>query len=127
MSGCNSLEFYLNFANKIKKLKIENLNFFEKNLRKGKKIFGFGAPVKGNTLINYFGLTKKELPYLIEKNVLRKNTFAPGSHIPIKIENDFKELPDIYYVLAWNFKNEILHNNKSLIDKGVEFYFPINF
>ena len=78
-------------------------------------------------IIKRFGLTKKELPYLIEKNVLRKNTFAPGSHIPIKIENDFKELPDIYYVLAWNFKNEILHNNKSLIDKGVEFYFPINF
>ena len=53
--------------------------------------------------------------------------YSPGSHIPVKIEDEFKEIPDIYYVLAWNFKKEILNNNKDLINKGIEFYFPINF
>ena len=42
------------------------------------------------------------------------------------IEDEVKSLPDIYYVLAWNFKNEILANNQALIDKGIEFYFPVN-
>jgi hypothetical protein len=46
-------------------------------------------------------------------------------HIPIVMENEIKELPDIYYALAWNFKKEILENNKHLIENGVEFYFPI--
>jgi hypothetical protein len=47
-------------------------------------------------------------------------------HIPIKIEEETFDIPDIYYVLAWNFKKEILKNNQHLIEKGVEFYFPIN-
>lgn len=52
--------------------------------------------------------------------------YSPGKHIPIILEDEITELPDIYYVLAWNFKEEILKNNKQLIDKGVKFYFPIN-
>ena len=126
-SECNSLKFYKFFAENIKRTKRENLIFLEKNLKLKKKIFGFGAPVKGNTLINYFGITKNDIPYLIEKNKLRRNMYSPGSHIPVKIEDEFKEIPDIYYVLAWNFKKEILNNNKDLINKGIEFYFPINF
>ncbi len=47
-------------------------------------------------------------------------------HIPIAIESELKELPDIYYVLAWNFKKEILANNQDLIAKGIDFYFPVN-
>jgi hypothetical protein len=47
-------------------------------------------------------------------------------HIPILIEKEVEEKPDIYYVLAWNFKREILKNNQHLIDQGIEFYFPVN-
>jgi len=47
-------------------------------------------------------------------------------HIPILIEKEVEEKPDIYYVLAWNFKKEILKNNQHLIDQGIEFYFPVN-
>jgi hypothetical protein len=47
-------------------------------------------------------------------------------HIPIVIEGEFKEEPDTFYVLAWNFKKEILENNQALINKGIEFYFPVN-
>jgi hypothetical protein len=47
-------------------------------------------------------------------------------HIPIVLEDEIKEFPDIYYVFAWNFKKEILANNVKLIENGVEFYFPVN-
>jgi hypothetical protein len=47
-------------------------------------------------------------------------------HIPIVMESELKVLPDIYYVLAWNFKNEIMANNRHLLEKGIEFYFPVN-
>ena len=57
-------------------------------------------PQLRNTLINYFGITKNDIPYLIEKNKLRRNMYSPGSHIPVKIEDEFKEIPDIYCVLA---------------------------
>ena len=121
----NDINSYLKFADQAKKLKEKNLNFIEGALKERKKIFGLGAPVKGNTLINYFGITKDMVSKLLEINPLRKNLFAPGSHIPIIMENEEYEIPDIYYVLAWNFKEEILKKYKKLIDKGIDFYFPI--
>ena len=85
----------------------------------------WGAPVKGNTLLNYFKINTKLIPMLLEKNNLRDGLYSPGSHIPIKMEDKVTKLPDIYYVLAWNFKTEILKKNKDLIKKGIKFYFPI--
>ena len=84
-----------------------------------------GAPVKGNTLLNYFKITKNLIPVLLEKNDLRDGLFSPGAHIPIKMEDNITKLPDIFYVLAWNFRKEILNRNKHLIKKGIKFYFPI--
>lgn len=122
-SKCNEFDSYLKFAKDVELLKIKNLAFFENN--KKSRIFGLGAPVKGNTLLNYFGLTKNHLECLVEKNALRKGLFSPGAHLPILMEDE-AEIPDIYYVLAWNFKNEILLNNQELINRGVKLYFPVN-
>lgn len=121
----NSKSTYVNFAKNSKKLKEKNLSYLDNALTNNKKIFGLGAPVKGNTLINYFGITKKMIPKLLEINPLRKNLYAPGSHIPVIMESEEKKIPDIYYVLAWNFKEEILKKNKNLVERGTEFYFPI--
>ena len=85
-----------------------------------------GAPVKGNTMLNYFGVGKQYLDCLVEKNTLRKGLFSPGMHLPVLIESELPEPPDVYYVLAWNFKTEILANNKPLLDRGVEFFFPVD-
>ena len=122
----NELSTYLEFAEKIQVMKKDNLAFLDDAKKRGKRIFGFGAPVKGNTLLNYFGIGAKYLDCLVEKNELRRGLYSPGMHIPIVIEKEIKEQPDIYYVLAWNFKKEILVNNQDLIKKGVEFYFPVN-
>lgn len=122
----NEIQTYLTFASRIESLKQENLAFLKDRKSKGKTIYGMGAPVKGNTLLNTFQIGSNLLDCLVEKNELRKNLFSPGMHLLIKIEKELTTLPDVYYVLAWNFKKEILKNNQHLIEKGIEFYFPIN-
>lgn len=122
----NEKETYINFSKRIKEMKDENVAFLNKCKSENKRVWGMGAPVKGNTMLNYFDVGTDLIEYLIEKNELRKNLYSPGKHIPILIEKELVETPDVYYVLAWNFKEEILKNNKHLIDKGVEFYFPVN-
>jgi SAM-dependent methyltransferase len=122
----NDFSTYLEFGKRIQQMKSENLTYLEKAKQQGKRIYGFGAPVKGNTLLNYFGIGTQYLDYLVEKNELRRDLYSPGMHIPVVIEKELTELPDIYYVLAWNFKKEILANNQALIDKGIEFFFPVN-
>ena len=121
----NDFATYLSFAERINQMKTENLAYLDAAKQQGKRIFGMGAPVKGNTLLNYFGIGTNYLDCLVEKNELRRGLYSPGMHIPILMENEV-EPPDIYYVLAWNFKKEILTNNQHLIDKGVGFYFPVN-
>lgn len=124
-SGCNELDTYQRFADDIQRKKLESLNFLSTQRARGKQIFGFGAPVKGNTLLNHFGIGTDLLDCLVEKNSLRKGLVSPGMHIPVALENEISEPPDTYYVLAWNFKDEILQNNRNLIDAGVSFYFPV--
>jgi SAM-dependent methyltransferase len=122
----NNFLKYLEFSKKVKKLKKDNIQFLRESKNQNKTIYGMGAPVKGNTLLNYFKIGKDILDCLVEKNYLRKGLYSPGQCIPIIMENEIKILPDIYYVLAWNFKNEILKNNKNIIKKRIKFYFPIN-
>ncbi|MBI1883182.1 MAG: class I SAM-dependent methyltransferase [Chlamydiae bacterium] len=121
----NDFETYKTFAKRILRMREENLDYLKNAKKKGKKIFGFGAPVKGNTLLNFFKVGPEYIDCLVEKNELRRGLYSPGMHIPIVIEKELKTLPDIYYVLAWNFKKEILENNQNLIQKGIEFYFPV--
>lgn len=125
-SRSNELSTYLEFAERIETMKANNLAYLDTAKAAGKTIWGFGAPVKGNTLLNYFGIDTQYLDYLVEKNELRRGLYSPGMHIPIVIEKELTKHPDIYYVLAWNFKEEILANNQHLMDQGVEFYFPVN-
>jgi SAM-dependent methyltransferase len=122
----NTLDAYLQFAAHIEQMKQDNLRYLDAAKADGKRIYGMGAPVKGNTLLNYFGIGEQYLDCLVEKNELRRGLFSPGMHLPIRIEKELTDAPDVYYVLAWNFKNEILANHRALVDRGVEFYFPVN-
>lgn len=122
----NDLVTYHEFARRLEAMKAENLMFLSRAKTEGKRVFGFGAPAKGNTLLNYFGIGTQYLDCLLEKNELRRGLVSPGMHIPIVLERELVTQPDIYYVLAWNFKEEILRNNRALLDRGVEFFFPVN-
>jgi SAM-dependent methyltransferase len=125
-SGANDLATCHRFANEIAVMKNENLSYLRSAAEAGKRVFGMGAPVKGNTLLNYFGIDRRLMECVVEKNRLRKGLFTPGTHLPVLIEDELPEPPDIYYVLAWNFKREILANNTHLLEQGVEFFFPVN-
>lgn len=126
LQGINTKEAYQKLAKRAQNMKGNNLAFLHEKKTEGKKIFGLGAPVKGNTLLNYFQINTTLLDCLVEKNPLRKGMYSPGMHLPIVLEKELIAPPDVYYVLAWNFKKEILENNQSLIKQGVEFYFPID-
>jgi SAM-dependent methyltransferase len=125
-SGANELATYRHFAESVREVKARDVAFLDAAARRGQRVFGMGAPVKGNTLLNYFGIGRDRVACLVEKNRLRKGLVSPGMHIPIVMEDELGAPPDIYYVLAWNFKNEILANNQHLVARGVRFYFPVN-
>ena len=122
----NSYKTYTKFSLNIQRTKIKNLEYLMNQIEMGKVIYGFGAPVKGNTLLNYFKIPATIMPYLIERNPLRRGLYSPGMHIPILMEDEVNQQPNIYYVLAWNFKHEILSRNQELLKNGVEFYFPVD-
>jgi SAM-dependent methyltransferase len=125
-AGSNELSTYLAFARAIEEMKARNVAYLDAAKAAGKRVYGMGAPVKGNTLLNYFGIGPDRMELLVERNELRRGRYSPGMHIPIAIESELTALPDIYYVLAWNFKHEILARNRALLERGVEFYFPVD-
>jgi SAM-dependent methyltransferase len=122
----NTQENYLKFAARVAQMKSDTISYLDRAKAAGKTIFGFGAPVKGNTFLNYCQIGTNYLDVLVEKNPLRRGMYSPGMHIPIVLEGELSRQPDIYLVLAWNFKKEILQNNQELLKQGVEFYFPVN-
>lgn len=122
----NDLATYHRFAEQVRAAREHNRAWIDDAVGRGRTIYGMGAPVKGNTLLNYFGFGPDRIRFLVEKNPLRKGLVSPGMHIPIILEDEISTPPDIYYVLAWNFKKEILANNQSLLERGTEFYFPVN-
>lgn len=122
----NDLATYLEFAKRIEQAKAANLAYLDTAKSAGKRMYGLGAPVKGNTLLNYFGVGTQYLDCLVEVNPLRRGLVSPGMHIPIRLEDELAQPPDLYYVLAWNFKHEILARHHADVEHGVEFYFPVN-
>ncbi len=124
----NDLATYRSFAQRVEQMKQRDLAYLRLQKERGKEIYGMGAPVKGNTLLNYFGIGRDYLTCLVEKNKLRRGLYSPGQHLPVVMEDVIASVmhPDVYYVLAWNFKKEILANNKLLLARGVEFYFPVD-
>jgi hypothetical protein len=126
-TGANTLPWYQAFTRRIAQRKAENLAFLRGCKAAGKRVWGLGAPVKGNTLLNFYGIGPELIECLTERNPHRRGLIAPGNHIPVKIEDELGgAAPDVYYVLAWNFKKEILARHADLIARGVEFYFPVN-
>ena len=120
--GLKDYNTYLNFAEQVKQIKnnvIKNIKALkDQNL----KLVGYGSPAKATTSLNYFGITSKEIDYIVEDNILKHGKILPGVKIPIYSKEKLNEkLPDIIIVMAWNFFEDIKKNNQELIDKGVKF------
>ena len=85
------------------------------------KIIGYGAPAKATTLLNFFGINSSHIDYIIEDNPLKVNKIIPGTGIKIISKKELNIIPDVVLVLAWNFYDSIVENNKDLTSKGAKF------
>lgn len=124
-ANANELAYYAAFARRTAERREAIRKDVHAAKQQGKTIFGMGAPVKGNTLLNYCQIGTESLDCLVERNPARSNLFSPGMHIPIVFEPDLQRQPDVYFVLAWNFRKEILARYAALVKQGIEFYFPV--
>jgi hypothetical protein len=121
-AGLMSETTYHAFAKKIEADKQKLLVLLKELKAAGKKIVGYGAPAKGNTLLNYYGIGPDILDYLTDTTVLKQGLYSPGMHIPIvSPERLLTDTPDYILILAWNFKDAILEKEKALRAKGVKF------
>ena len=92
----------------------------------GKKIIGYGASTKGNVLLQFCGLTKKDIPFIAEVNEEKFGCFTPGTNIPIISEKEARAMkPDYFLVLPWHFKSNILEREKEFLANGGKFIFPL--
>jgi hypothetical protein len=101
------------------------VNLLHKLKKEKKKICGYGAPGRGNTLLNYCGIDTAFLDYIIDESPVRYGRYTPGTHIPIVRPSDAKEQPDIYLMLAWSYEKEILEKSKDFIISGGRFIVPL--
>jgi len=124
--GLDKIETYLNFAEKVKRNKNELRDLLLRLKKENKKIVGYGAAAKGNTLLNYFQIDNKILDFIVDDSPLKQGLFTPGNHIPIFPTQRLKEeMPDYVLLLAWNYTDTILEKEKPLRDRGVKFIIPV--
>jgi hypothetical protein len=120
------IDTYHIFFNKCKKLKEELLSFLTKEKSLGKKISLYGASTKGNVLLQFYGLDNILIDCVAERNVHKYGKFTPKTLIPIKSEEEVRNMnPDYMLVLPWHFKSEFIEREKKYIDKGGSLIFPL--
>ena len=94
--------------------------------REGKRLVGYGAPAKGNTLLGFLELGPETLEYIVDKSPLKQGRYTPGTHIPVvPVERLLKDQPDFCLLLAWNFEEEILVQQAEYRRRGGKFILPV--
>ena len=125
-AGSKGLECYASFEEQVKETKRKLLAFLIKAKREGKSIAGYGAPGKGNTLLNFCGIRTDFLDYSVDRNPYKQGKFLPGTHIPICHPDRIKETkPDYLLILPWNLKVEIMEQVSYIRSWGGRFVVPI--
>ncbi len=125
-AGFKSIEHYGTFSKKIEKIRSDLLAFLRGAKREGKKVAGYGAPAKGNTLLNFCQIRKELLPFTVDLNPNKQGCFLPGSHIPIDSpEKIWEYKPDYLLILPWNLKDEIKEQMRKIREWGGKFVVPI--
>jgi 2-polyprenyl-3-methyl-5-hydroxy-6-metoxy-1,4-benzoquinol methylase len=120
--GFENLEFYQTFNQRVQSTKRAILDFMIRAKNEGKTIVGYGAPAKGNTLLNYCGIRTDFIEYTVDRSPHKQGYFLPGTHIPIHYPDKIKETrPDYVVILPWNLKDEIMHQMAYIRDWGGEF------
>jgi len=125
-AGFTQIETYQSFGEQVKETKRKLLEFLIGARREGKSVVGYGAPGKGNTLLNYCGIRTDFIDYTVDRNPYKQGKFLPGTHIPILHPDKIKETkPDYLFILPWNFKDEIMEQMSGIREWGGKFVVPI--
>ena len=124
--GINNLEYYKNFTQKALTVKMNLTEFLIQQKRAGKLVAAYGAAAKGNTLLNYCGIKKDMIDFVVDANPHKQNKFLPASHIPVVDEQYLKnKKPDFVLILPWNLKEEITAQLQYVKAWGGKFVVPI--
>jgi SAM-dependent methyltransferase len=125
-AGYLRIEHYLRFEEQVRETKRKILELLIDAKRRGKRIAGYGAPGKGNTLLNYCGIRADFLDFTVDRNPYKQGKFLPGTHIPIFAPSKIdEERPDYVFILPWNFKDEIMTQLAHVRTWGAKFIVPI--
>jgi hypothetical protein len=122
-AGITTLDYYLNFQERVDQIKYDLWEFLIEQKRKGKKVIGYGAAAKGNTLFNYAAIKGNDLvQFVVDASPYKQNKFLPGSHIPVVSKESIAEYkPDYIIILPWNLKEEISEQLSYIDEWGGQF------
>jgi SAM-dependent methyltransferase len=124
--GVTKLRTYGDFTQRVKRTKRTLLEFLIKVKAEGKSIVGYGAPAKGNTLLNYCGVRTDFIDYTVDRSPHKQGKFLPGTHIPIFHPDRIRDTrPDYVLVLPWNIKDEVISQMAHVREWGAKFVIPI--
>jgi len=125
--GLEKIDAYKMFSVKISKLKKDLKQVLVDLKKEGKLIFGYGAPAKGNVLLNYCNIDNSILEFIIDTTPIKQGKFTPGTHIPIVSPDNVmkKGVASTALLLAWNYEHEILEKEKEFRNNGGKFVIPI--
>jgi C-methyltransferase C-terminal domain len=124
--GLRDLKTYSGFGESVRETKRSLLDLLIGLKREGKSVVGYGAPAKGNTLLNYCGIGKDFLDYTVDVSPHKQNHFLPGTHIPIySPERIQRTQPDYILILPWNLRDEIIEQLSDVRRWGGRFIIPI--
>lgn len=125
-AGLIELRTYASFAESAKETKRKLLDFLITAKRAGKSVAGYGAPAKGNTLLNYCGIRNDFIDYTVDRSPHKQGKFLPGTHIPIYHPDKIRETrPDYLLILPWNIKEEVMEQMAYIKNWGGRFVLPI--
>ena len=125
-AGLGDVSSYSSFSEQVNKTKLDLLRFLIELKHAGKKIVGYGAPAKGNTLLNFCGIRSDFLDFTVDKSPQKQGMFLPGTHIPIAApEKIFEVKPDYVLILPWNLRDEIASQMSGIAAWGGKFVVPI--
>jgi SAM-dependent methyltransferase len=125
-AGVDTLDYYAGFESRVRETKRKLLAFLIEAKNAGKRVVGYGAPGKGNTLLNYCGIRTDFVDFTVDRSPHKHGKFLPGTHIPIfPPEKLWEARPDYVLILPWNLKKEIMEQLAGIAEWGGRFVVPI--
>ena len=121
-AGLDRIDTYTAFADRVRADKREIVRFFVEQKEADLSIAGYGAPAKGNTLLNYCGIRTDFIDYTVDRNPHKQGRYLPGTHIPIRDPEEIRRTkPELVFILPWNLRDEVMEQMSFVREWGGRF------